>query len=281
METKDVREDVKKRYGGIATQAGASCCGGAAAETISKGVGYTDEDLQQVPEGADLGLGCGNPVAIAALKEGDTVLDLGSGAGFDCFLAAKRVGKNGHVIGVDMTPEMLAKARANAEKGGYTNVEFREGQIESLPVEDNSVDVVISNCVINLSPDKEAVFREIQRVLKPGGRFFVSDIVLLRALPEAVRQSAAMYASCVSGAMLKKEYLAAMAVAGLQEIHIAKETKVPLELFANDPCTSEILEHPDGLRPEDIKQAVDSVVSVHVEGKKGFGPGLACCGGVC
>lgn len=281
MATKDIREDVQKRYGDIASRQGASCCGSSPAASIGKQIGYDEEDLGSVPEGSNLGLGCGNPVAIAAIRDGDTVLDLGSGAGFDCFLAAKKVGEKGRVIGVDMTAEMLAKARANAEKGGYTNVEFREGHIESLPVEDNSVDIVISNCVINLSPDKDAVFREIHRVLRPGGRFFVSDIVLLRPLPEAVRNSEAMYSSCVSGALLKKDYLAAMTVAGLQEIHVAKETKVAMDLLANDPCTSDVVSQAESLTPEVVRQAMDSVLSVHVQGKKGFDSGLACCGGVC
>ncbi|MCP4755325.1 MAG: arsenite methyltransferase, partial [Proteobacteria bacterium] len=169
--------------------AATSCCGPAAEDVVSKSIGYSDKDIEAVPDGANLGLGCGNPVALASLKEGETVVDLGSGAGFDCFLAAEKVGKKGTVIGVDMTHEMIAKARANAEKGDYTNVEFRLGEIEHLPVEDNSADIIISNCVINLSPEKNKVFNDSFRVLKPGGRLMVSDIVLTKPLPEKVKES--------------------------------------------------------------------------------------------
>jgi len=281
MATTDIRENVRERYGKIAERSG-SCCGGAndAATEMGRRVGYEASDLEGVPEGANLGLGCGNPVALAALRKGDTVLDLGSGAGFDCFLASKNVGPEGRVIGVDMTPEMLSKARANAEKGGYTNVEFREGTIEALPVENNSVDVVISNCVINLSPDKSAVFSEINRVLRPGGRFFVSDLVLLNELPDVLRSSVELYAACIAGAMQKDSYLAAMAEAGLQEIRIAKETAYPVNLFAQDSAVRALAEE-HGLSDGDLESAANSVVSVQVEGSKGVGPGLSCCGGAC
>ena len=200
----------------------ASCC--APSQITSKAIGYSTEELGAIPDGADLGLGCGNPTALASLKEGEVVLDLGSGAGIDCFLAASRVGKNGKVIGVDMTPEMLERARENARKGGYTNVDFRLGEIENLPVADNSVDVVISNCVINLSPNKNRVFREAYRVLKPGGRVMVSDIVLLKELPEAIRNSVAAYTACVSGASRKEEYLATVAAAGFEDVEVVSET---------------------------------------------------------
>lgn len=185
--------------------------------------------MNAVPEGANLGLGCGNPVAIASLKEGEVVLDLGSGAGFDCFLAANAVGSKGKVIGIDMTPEMLAMARENARKGGYENVEFRLGEIENLPVANSSIDVVISNCVINLSPEKKRVFAEAFRVLKPGGRVMVSDIVLLKTLPEEVRNSIEAYVSCIAGAALKDEYIGAMKLAGFKDIEIMGETPVPIE----------------------------------------------------
>ncbi len=185
--------------------------------------------MNAVPEGANLGLGCGNPVAIASLKEGETVLDLGSGAGFDCFLAANAVGDKGKVIGIDMTPEMLALARENAKKGDYKNVDFRLGEIENLPVADASVDVIISNCVINLSPEKERVFSEAFRVLKPGGRMMVSDIVLLKPLPEEVRDSEEAYVGCVAGAVLKDEYIGAMKLAGFTAIDIVGATPVPIE----------------------------------------------------
>ncbi|MDD5289463.1 MAG: arsenite methyltransferase [Dehalococcoidales bacterium] len=182
------------------------------------GNGYSPDDLRSVPEGANLGLGCGNPVALASLKKGEVVLDLGSGAGFDAFLSANRVGKTGRVIGVDMTPEMLETARENAKKGGYKNVEFRLGDIESLPVDDNSVDVIISNCVINLSPDKPAVFKEAYRVLKSGGRLMVSDIVLLKELPASLKESAEAYIGCVAGASKKDEYLKMVKDAGFKSV---------------------------------------------------------------
>src|SRR5512139_3031086 len=205
-----IKQIVRDKYAKIASTGGpccapsAGCCGSSdAARDISMKIGYSTEDLQSVPEGSNLGLGCGNPVAIAALKAGETVLDLGSGAGFDCFLAAGKVGNTGRVIGVDMTPDMVDRARENARKDGFGNVEFRLGEIENLPAADNSVDAVISNCVINLSPDKRRVFEETFRVLKPGGRLMVSDIVLLRALPAALKDSVEAYVGCLAGAVMK------------------------------------------------------------------------------
>jgi ubiquinone/menaquinone biosynthesis C-methylase UbiE len=184
-------------------------------------MGYADEELAAAPEGANLGLGCGNPQAIAALKPGETVLDLGSGAGFDCFLAARQVGESGRVIGVDMTPEMISRARANAERGGHRNVEFRLGEIENLPLADASVDVVISNCVVNLSPDKPRVFAEAWRVLKPGGRLAISDVVATAALPEHVRRDLDLYAGCVAGAAPIGEIEAILRAAGFTQVRIA------------------------------------------------------------
>jgi arsenite methyltransferase len=232
---KKMKEIVKDKYGRIAAGGASGCgCGSGCrpvpeevVSNISKGVGYSDADLAAVPEGANLGLGCGNPLAFSALKEGDVVLDLGSGAGFDSFLAARRVGKTGRIIGVDMTPEMIAKARANAKTGGYDNVEFLLGDIEALPLSDCSVDVAISNCVINLAPDKEKVFQELNRVLRPGGRFMVSDLVLLKELPEQVRTSVEAYVGCVAGAILKNQYLAIIRATGFEDlIHSVASIKV-------------------------------------------------------
>jgi arsenite methyltransferase len=241
------KEWVRERYGAIAaqTQDGAccgerSCCGGGAA-AVAERIGYTKGDLAAVPEGANLGLGCGNPLALAGITPGETVLDLGSGAGFDAFLAAPRVGPTGRVIGVDMTPEMVAQARANAEKGGYTNVEFRLGDVEALPVADASVDLVISNCVLNLVPDKMQAFREIARVLKPGGRIAMSDIVLDAPLPEALKASKGAYCSCISGAIAREEYLAKLAAAGLQDVRVVSVTDAAA-LVAGDCCGEEVTE---------------------------------------
>jgi len=227
-------------------------------------VGYTQEELGQVPTEADLGLGCGNPIALASLKEGDVVLDLGSGGGLDCFLASKQVGDTGKIIGVDMTPEMVDRARNNAQEGGYRNVEFRLGEIEHLPVPDQSVDVIISNCVINLSPDKEQVFKEAYRTLRTGGRLIVSDIVLLRELPATVQQSVQAYVSCVAGAATKEQYLGALTAAGFQDLEIVKETAVSLDLLANDPITKAGSQ----MSPEVVRDAVQSIRSIQVSAVK-------------
>ena len=205
-------------------QAVAGCCSVApampCAEETSKDLGYSDEELASAPEGANLGLGCGNPQAIAALHPGETVLDLGSGGGFDCFLAARQVGGSGHVIGVDMTPEMIDRARENAAKDGTKNVEFRLGEIEHLPVADNTVDVIMSNCVINLSPEKPEVFREAFRVLKPGGRLAVTDIIATAPLPEELRNNAKLHTACLAGAAMIDEVTAALIGAGFTAVRI-------------------------------------------------------------
>ena len=216
------------------------CCGTDQAEKISKKVGYSDSEMNAVPEGANLGFGCGNPVALASLKEGDVVLDLGSGAGFDAFLSAQRVGKTGRVIGVDMTPEMVVKAKENSKNGEYSNVEFRLGEIEQLPVEDNSIDVIISNCVINLSPDKEMVFKEGYRVLKSGGRLMVSDLVLAKDLPREIINSVEAYVGCLAGAVKKDEYLKLITMAGFKDVKVISESSYPVDaMFDNLECAQD------------------------------------------
>ncbi len=219
MKNETITVAVQDHYAAVA-RGEASCCG-APAEDVARSIGYTEEELALGGD-ANLGLGCGNPLALTEIKQGMTVLDLGSGAGFDAFLAWNQVGPTGHVIGVDMTDDMLALARQNASKRGATNVEFRKGMIENLPVESGTVDYVISNCVINLSPDKPAVFREMARVLKPGGHFAVSDIVLLKALPEALARDISAYVGCISGASLLTDYIQAVLAAGLRDLSIPR-----------------------------------------------------------
>ncbi len=247
---------------GIRPKNNPSCCGGGDATQIdSKFAGYSTEDLQSVPSGSNMGLGCGNPLGIASIKEGDVVLDLGSGGGFDCFLASKKVGKTGKVIGVDMTPEMLEKARANAKRGGYENVEFRMGEIEHLPVADNAVDLIISNCVINLVPNKQQVFKEAFRVLKPGGRLMISDLVLMKELPEALRESVALYSGCVAGASLKDDYLGAIKQAGFQSVVIEKEVGISAEFISQSPFA-------EGVSPKLIEEYGNAVFDITVSAVK-------------
>ncbi|MBA7636094.1 Arsenite methyltransferase [subsurface metagenome] len=274
MEKKNIRKVVREGYARIAKQVDPCCapanpcCGNPdSAEDISKKIGYTEEELKSVPEGSNLGLGCGNPVALASLKEGETVLDLGAGAGFDCFLAANKVGKKGKVIGVDMTPEMLEKARENVEKGGYDNVEFRLGEIENLPVADNSVDAIISNCVINLAPDKRKVFEDAFRVLRPEGRLMVSDIVLLKELPEEIMDSVEAYVGCIAGAILKDEYIKAIEQAGFQDVRIEDETSFLAESVTNDPTAEEFIEK-HNIPLEKVEDVMSSIQSIKVFGIK-------------
>jgi ubiquinone/menaquinone biosynthesis C-methylase UbiE len=245
-----------------------SCCGTSEPKQLdSTKMGYTDEELASLPEGADLGLGCGNPVALASIKEGETYVDLGSGAGIDCFLAAKNVGKTGKVIGVDMTPAMIDKARENARSGDFQNVEFRLGEIEHLPVADNSVDIITSNCVINLSPDKKAVFSDAFRVLKPGGRLMISDIVLLKELPEYILNSIEAYVGCVAGAMLKDEYLGLVKDVGFEDVNIISESTFPTESLIKDPVAQSIIKELQ-VTPEEILDVGSSVVSIKFSAMK-------------
>ncbi|MFX0203428.1 MAG: arsenite methyltransferase [Candidatus Hodarchaeota archaeon] len=255
----DIRQAVRETYGKVArvrgiasgTNPASSCCGpsdispetnaavscgcggaGATLEQMSMAIGYSKKDVDDVPEGSNMGLGCGNPVALASLKPGETVVDLGSGGGFDCFLAAKQVGETGTVIGVDMTPEMIRKATKNVTKGGFKNVEFRLGEIEKIPLKDNFADVVISNCVVNLSPDKPKVFREAYRILKPGGRLFISDMLMNRALPEQIIKSVAGYIGCISGAETKQQYLEYIKDAGFSDVKIISESFFDMDMIA-------------------------------------------------
>lgn len=225
----EIRTIVRKNYSKVAKANVNSCCGSTGCcsgdvsadyGTISKALGYSDKDVSSVPDGANMGLGCGNPQAIASLKEGETVLDLGSGGGFDCFLALKAVGKTGTVIGVDMTPEMVSKARNNAEQAGFDNINFRLGEIEYLPVADNSVDVIISNCVINLSPEKDKVFHEAFRVLKSGGRLAISDVVATAEFPEKIKKDMSLYSACIAGASTIDELMSLLKNNGFKNIQI-------------------------------------------------------------
>lgn len=222
-----IRSQVSQRYGSIA-KSGNSCCSASTSgccqpegnQQVSEKLGYSSDEVSSVPQGANMGLGCGNPQAIASLKPGESVLDLGSGGGFDCFLAAKAVGPSGKVIGVDMTPEMVSKARNNAVNGGYSNIDFRLGEIEHLPVADSSIDVIISNCVINLSPDKASVFREAFRVLRQNGRIAVSDVVAFKPLTEELRNNLDAYCGCIAGAATINELEAMLKSVGFENVRI-------------------------------------------------------------
>jgi SAM-dependent methyltransferase/N-acetylglutamate synthase-like GNAT family acetyltransferase len=287
MDNDTIKAAVRERYAGFVTK-NTSCCGPKSAcgcsgttEDPSLRIGYASQDVGAVPEGANLGLGCGNPVALASLKPGETVLDLGSGAGFDAFLASKRVGPEGRVIGVDMTPEMIARSRNLAERHGYANVEFRQGDIEQLPVEDAAVDAIISNCVINLTTDKAKAFREAFRVMKPGGRLMVSDLVLLKPLPEALLRDMDAYAACISGALLKDDYLAAIRQAGFQSVEIVGESQYDL----GEPEHAESPAEGSDPSGTDLWAASKVVVSVQIQATKPLEAAAssqpACCQSCC
>jgi SAM-dependent methyltransferase len=234
---------------------------------VARRAGYSEDEIAAAPEGANLGVGCGNPGAIERLHPGETVLDLGSGAGFDAFLAARAVGPTGRVIGVDMTDAMLERARENARRGGLRNVEFRSGAIEALPVEDASVDVVLSNCVINLSPEKGRVFREAFRVLRPGGRLQVSDIVLERPLPAALRASVEAYVGCIAGASLREDYLRDIREAGFGDVRVESEAGFADVFSLDDPLVREAMQR-HGLGEDEVRRVLADVRSVHVFARK-------------
>lgn len=286
MDALSVREKVREGYGKIAVTAGSccskgvSCCGSdaAASEQLARHIGYSAEELAALPEGANLGLSCGNPNALAALQPGEVVVDLGAGGGFDVFIAGKKVGPTGRAIGVDMTPEMLARARKNTaayrERTGLDNVEFRLGEIEHLPLADASVDVVISNCVLNLSPDKPQVWREIARVLKPGGRVAVSDLALLQPLPAGVAEMVEALVGCVAGAVLVSETERMARAAGLVAIELkAKSAYIEGMVDWQDPLYQKIMAQlPPGAKPSDY------ITSLEITARK---PAGCCCGGQC
>lgn len=276
----DIRDKVSERYGEIA-ETGGSCCGSKSdlgKLEHAQAIGYSAEELANAPEGANLGLGCGSPTTLTMIDEGMTVVDLGSGAGIDCFLAVPKVGSTGRVIGVDMTDAMLDKARAFAAEKGYDNVEFRKGVIEELPLEDDSVDLIISNCVINLSPDKARVFSEIARVLRPGGKAAISDIVLLKPLPESVRDDLEAYIGCIAGAELMPDYLAHAIGSGLDVARSQRKGYDVMNVLGCSPEAGKLLENvPTGFDGNAHVASLDLVLSK---------PGVAldvtgsCCGGV-
>lgn len=273
MDKKETKNLVRDAYGRIA-KTGGDCCGGSSAcgpdsmetvQTLSSRIGYSQNELKMAPPESNMALGCGNPVALASLKAGEVVLDLGSGGGIDCFLASQKVGETGKIIGVDMTPEMIERAKNNAAKYGYTNVDFRYGEIEALPVEDNTVDAVISNCVINLSVDKQKVFNEIYRVLKPGGRIAVSDIALLDELPRSIRESVESYVGCVAGAVLVDEYKRIVEASGLRDV------KINVNPAASCACSPDADDPQGSAIAQQLKEnglTVDIIVSIYVDGVK-------------
>ena len=266
MDKEKTQKFVKEAYSKIVQGQEGCGCGHCGPDTIefARSIGYSEDELRTIPDEANLALSCGNPTALAGLKQGEAVLDLGSGAGFDCFLAATKVGRDGKVIGVDMTPEMIEKARDNAKENRIENVEFRLGEIENLPVEDKSIDVVISNCVINLSADKQKVFQDIYRVLKPNGRIAISDIALLKELPEKIQKSIKAYVGCIGGAIPVEEYKRIVEISGLKDVKITKKgSSACIDPNTKDPIGRAIL---DGLGENESLEGY--VISVYVEGYK-------------
>ena len=289
LEENAVVGNVRQKYATIALEGG-SCCGNAGCEpgseeAVTLDIGYSKGQLKAVPEGANLGLGCGAPIDHLALQPGETVVDLGSGAGIDVFLAADQVGPGGNVIGVDMTPEMLARARRNAAKAGIANAEFREGRLENLPVASGTVDAITSNCVINLVPDKAVVFKEIARILKPGGRLVISDIVLDRPLPPEIEKDLYAYVGCISGAAMREAYFGMLKDAGLGEIEILKDIDYGAVVIDHAPKEAARLAAKAGIKLEGLKGSIRSVTFRARKGAidaKGPKPGAAaCCGPTC
>ena len=276
MNNEQIQKNVKSGYAEIVKRSTKKsllstvfkCCDPKEIATdIGKKIGYSEEELKNVPEDSNLGIGCGNPTALATIKKGETILDLGSGAGFDCFLASKETGEKGKVIGVDITPEMVLQAQKNAKKGNYKNVEFKIGEIENLPIESNSIDLIISNCVINLSNQKERIFEEAFRVAKPNGRIMISDIILLKDLPDYVKNSVEGHIACLAGAVTKEHYLSAITKAGFVDIAIDKQSSFPIELMLNDPIAEKIVRE-NNLTENEIKDIADSIASVSISAKK-------------
>lgn len=270
MNKDTIREAVRERYGSIATDAERSCCGPAGGDSVgtdsfSRRLDYGAEELGSVPEGADLGLGSGNPVAQANLQAGDTVLDLGSGGGIDCFLASSKVGPAGKVIGVDMTPEMIVKARRNAQQGGYDNIDFRLGEIEALPVADGSVDVIISNCVLNLSPERERVLAETLRVLRPGGRLVISDLICDVAIPARLREAAEAVTACLP--IERESYLAELEAAGFVDVEVTSAKPYPREALSSTPVARRIMKEAPDLAAS-LSGFTSSVSGAVIQGRK-------------
>jgi len=234
---------------------------------IGQKIGYSEEQLSKMPENSNLGVGCGNPIAFASIKKGETILDLGSGAGFDCFIASEETGKTGKVIGVDFTPEMVNQANINAKKGNYTNVEFKIGEIENLPIDDNTIDLIISNCVINLSNQKEEVFKEAYRVAKQGGRLMISDLILLNELPDYILNSVDGHIACLSGTIRKEEYINAIEKAGFNNVKIDKEQAFPMDLFLSDPLAKKIVTE-NNLTEKQVVDIINSIASVSISALK-------------
>jgi len=267
VEADALREKVREGYTRVLEER-TSCCGQQRVTDTARRIGYSDEQLEAVPEGANLGVGCGNPTAIDRLRAGDVVVDLGSGAGMDAFLAARQVGPEGRVIGVDMTDAMLEKARDNARKSGLDHiVEFRKGNIEALPIEDESVDVIISNCVVNLSPEKERVYREAYRVLRPGGRLMISDIVLERPLPARILESIDAYIGCVGGASQRGEYLETITRAGFREVRVEREASFIGSLSLDDPTVREVIDKLE-ISDAEVSEYAGAIKSLHIFARK-------------